>query len=178
MSLDTATWLCGALSLAAAVAAVVPWVSRYVAHAMFAEQILKLVRANNVERAIKLCKAAPRNPMVKATGKVLAALNEGGDEPASETIARLRQIYLQSIKVDIARASSAFVLAIGALAIAAVAIYLVVARDAPTAAIALPLIAILLCIHAYRTARKLAVESAIEGERILPVIASARNPRA
>jgi hypothetical protein len=173
--MNAATWITASLAAAVAMVAWFPWMRRSLNHRAFADQIIKLCGADNVERARKLCNAAPDNPMVAACGKCLAALADGGDEPESETIARLREIYGVSLKADLARLSRHIWIGLVAIVLVAVAVYLVSARGGPPVALALAAVAAAILVRAYRLARKLAVDPAAEGERLFPVMAAARR---
>jgi hypothetical protein len=174
-NLEFVAWATAASALVLSFVAVWPWFRRSLKHTMFADQVIKLCNAGNVDRARKLCSAAPDNPMVAATGKCLAALDEGGSEPTSETIARLRDLYHRSMKADLATAAKQFWIAIVVLVDVAVGVYLVMGLGAPGFTLALHALALLTLSRAYRLAKKMAVEGAEQGERLFPVIAAARK---
>jgi len=74
-------WL--AVALAVAVERIITLMFRYNLNSgPFMEQITKLVMSNNVERAVKLCGAAPNKPLAKVIRAGLARANRGEIEVA------------------------------------------------------------------------------------------------
>ena len=172
-----ATW--GTATVAVVLAAGVwwQWFRRNLNHAAFGDQIARLCHANNADRARRLCSAAPQSPVAVAVKKALEALDQGGDEPPSETVARLREIYVGSLKADLASAQRTFWFGAVALGAIALGVYFIAARDAAPGAIAMYAFAFLILANAWVMARRIAVDGAAQGERLFPIMAATRRPQ-
>jgi hypothetical protein len=169
-NVEIAAWIAGLAALAVALLAWFPWMQRNLRHAAFGDMLLKLAGAGELDRARKLCAAASPRPMGVAMGACLDAL-DGRDEPAAERLERLREVYRRSMAASLAPAKQLVGYAAVVLVAGAVAAYLVLERGAATMALVPAVMALPTLYAAWRTARRIAVECAAQGERVLPVLA-------
>jgi hypothetical protein len=169
-------WGAGAVGLALALVVWFQWFRRNLNHVAFGDQVARLCHASNADRARKLCSAAPQSPMANAVRKCLEALDLGpADEPAAETTARLREIYTTSMKADLAGGQRSFYLGAVALADVAIGSYFVLARSVSRGPLFLYAFALLVLANAWVMARRIATQSAAQGERLFPIMAASRN---
>lgn len=151
-----------------------PWFRGLVNADAFATQIVRLAQAGNVDRAKKLCGAAPAAPICAATLAAIEAARTAPDDRAEAT-AIVRERFRGAIRATV-DAGAASWLVIGA-ALAGIALAL--ALPDPSA---LPLVApfagfaALLLVHAYATARRLATDAVTHGDRIAEALVTSRLP--
>jgi hypothetical protein len=168
-------WGTGAVAVVLALAVWFLWMRRNLNHVAFGDQIARLCHASNAERARKLASAAPLSPMANAVRKCLEALDANQGEPEAETTARLREIYATSMKADLAVGQRTFYLGAAALIGVATGGYVVLARGASRGPLVLYAFAVLILANAWLMARRIATQSAAQGERLFPIMAASRN---
>ncbi|HTJ42855.1 MAG TPA: hypothetical protein VL463_12215 [Kofleriaceae bacterium] len=143
-----------------------PWIAYAVNVPAFTNQIEKLAMAGNLDRAAKLCKAAPRVPFCAAT---LAALETGGTD--AET---LRQRFRETLTARVVAMSASWIVVGAAIAGVATAIAFATSGALPVIG-AICGIAALMLVNAYLQARKLAAAAVTEGERVVKAIVASRG---
>jgi hypothetical protein len=159
-------------ALGAAALACVPWVRGALNAQAFAIMVVKLAKAGNVERAKKLCAAAPNAPFVMGTAAALAALPEApeGEEGADF----LRKQFRAPIRAWIDRASRIWVHVAIAAAGAGVAFALPRKSLLPiTGAIAG--FSVLVFAYVWSSAKKLANATVVEGDQLCGALIESRS---
>lgn len=165
----------GAAAILAAIASWLPWFRGHVNAAVFTRVLGDLLGKGEVERARKLCNAAPHSPFVHAAAAALDAARR----PARDDAARARAIedaYDQTIRAALARAAPRLYLAMGALGAAAVAVYLQVEAGAGGPAALWPAAAIVPAVHGWRMGARFARAAGTERERVVTAITTATTP--
>jgi hypothetical protein len=168
MSDALVAWVGGAAATLLAFVGLWPWMTRNLNHKAFGEQIKKLILAGNGERAIKLCGAAPQSPVAVAVARTLAQRGRSED---------LRDVYTSTLRAGLAGAGKLVWFAGGTLAIDAVVVYLVAARGAPVAALALVALSAMAVFSAQGMVRKIATEGAQLGAELVETLGRAPDQR-
>lgn len=162
----------GAAAILAAIASWLPWFRGHVAAAVFTRVLGDLLGKREVERARKLCNAAPHSPFVQA----VAAALDAARRPTRDEAARARAVedaYDQTIRAALARAAPRLYLAMGALGAAAVAVYLQVEGGAGGLAALWPAAAVVPALHGWRMGARFARAAGTERERVVAAITTA-----
>ena len=155
-------WGTAIVAVTGAVLSWLPWFRANLNHRMFADLVIKLLRADNADRARKLTHAAPSNPFVLGIRAALDAKKEQR-EP--------RAMFDEVARPAMAKLTAHFGFALASLAGAALCGYLVADKGAPPITLLGPAIAIALHVHAFHIARGIAVASSVEADRIFEVMA-------
>ncbi len=171
MKMDPLVYLCAIAAVLLPVLRWLPLMFNSINSEAFTQQILKLLEAGNLDRAIKLCNAAPRAfyvAMVKATLEAAQKCRPDDGKPLVEET--LRDAFQREYSVQMKRARSlGFLPPIGAL-VAAGGLFMAGSDPVePAVVYAPPIIAVMLWIGSLRKVQKLR-ERSMEGfGRILPL---------
>jgi hypothetical protein len=155
-------WGTAFVAVVGAVLSWLPWFRASLNHRMFADLVIKLLKADNADRARKLTHAAPSNPFVLGIRAALDAAKEQS-EP--------RAMFDEVARPAMARLTAHFGFALASVAGAALCAYLVADKGAPTITLLGPAIAVALHVHAFWIAKSIADASAVEADRIFAVMA-------
>ena len=157
-----------------AVAVALPWFAGTVNAEAFADILIKLAKAGNLDRAEKLCHAAPRSIFVVASARCLAALGTASDSDA-EAIAQLRDTFVGAVRDGVRRRQRGGWLTLISLAAAAIAVYVVAVDHLHPGVLAGAGLAVLLLAFAWNAARRLARDTVTHGERIYSALVASRG---
>jgi len=160
-------WLTAAGACGVAVIAFLPWFRGSINHDMFVMMVKKLLTAGNAERAHRLCKAAPFAPFVKACDASLTAFFDVRDEPESERVHRIRAAFDGALRTELARVSRTAWLAMVAVALGGVAVYLVVGEGASPYALALVGLALLAIAQARQIGLRIALAASVHRDPLI-----------
>lgn len=171
MQMDPLVYLCAIAAVLLPVLRWLPLMFFSIHSEAFTLQILKLLKAGNLERAIKLCSAVPRAfyvAMIKAT--LEAAHKCKPDDGRGLVEETLRDAFQREYSVQMKRARSlGFLPPLGAL-VAAGGLFIAGNEPAePAVVYAPPIIAVMLWIGSMRKVQKLRERSMQGFERILPL---------
>ena len=152
------------IAVGAAALACLPWLRGALDARAFAKMIAVLARAGNLDRARKLCAAAPDAPFVQGVVAAIGALPEAGE--GDEGADFLRKRFRAPIKAWIDRASRIW-------------IHVAIAAAGAAAAFALPRksvlpitgsiagLSVLVFAYVFMSARKLATETVEQGDLVV-----------
>jgi hypothetical protein len=146
-----------AVALAAAFALWLPWFRANMNHVLFADVMVKILRAGDRNRAVKLTHAAPHSPFAIAFRAALTAA-----EPA--------QAFADQFRAELRTLSARLWLMPIALGAAGVGGFLVLDGDAPQFVLAGPAGAVLLVVHARVIAGRIVKAASIESPRALDAL--------
>ncbi len=167
----------GIAALVAAVAGWFPWIRGHVSAPAFVAAIHKLLDRGDVDRAAKLCGAAPHSPLARAVRAAIAAGREAGgtDDEREQAIGAT---YDQTVVAGLDRQRAAHWLMAGGIGLAAVAINARLEAGAGGAAALWPALALVPAVHGWRLSGGLARAADAERPALVAAIARATAPPA
>jgi hypothetical protein len=177
MTGDSATFIAVVACVVAAAAAVpvaLPWLAGRINTGLFADMVVKLVDAGNLDRARKLCAAAPRSLFVTACARCLDAL-PGASASDAEATAELRETFVGAVRDGVRRRQRTGWLSLVSLVAVAIAVYMVVAEHAYPGALAGVAVAGALLAFTRRATRRLARDTVSHGERVYSALVASRG---
>jgi len=151
-----------------------PWLTGRVNARMFTEMLIKLIKAGNLDRAKKLCGAAPGSIFVVASARCLEAFEHTPDNEA-ETIAQLRDAFVGAVRDGVKQRRRRNWLGLVSMIGVFVSAYFVVAERLHPAILVGSAIAGLCLATAQGSAKRLARDTVTHGEKIYSALAESRR---
>lgn len=176
MSSEAIAWVAGGAAFAVALVTWLPWFRGNLNHDMFVALVMKLLKADNADRARKLCKAAPSSPFVMACDAALSALADSHDDHPAERPRRLREAFDAALRDALARASRLAWLATVSVALGGVTVYMVFGEGASPYSLALVGMALLAIVHARQMGFRIAIAAGTHRDPLIAEMLATTAP--